>query len=162
MYSFKPIPLEKRPTWEFPAWPHTDDEEEYELFENFLKENSIFFYQDPLPMGKEGKFLPEIMLKLDKTDFVGYKHMLNVDPDTLHVMPWPKNAQNRRNPKMSHIHRTIDVHGDTAAWESFNIPGEIETDYDSRMLKFTELSDYVETTQELKCTTKNATANYRV
>lgn len=159
MYSFKPIPFEKRTTWEFPVWPYTEDDDEWAKFEDFMKENSIFYYADPIPMNKDGKYIKDIFLKLDTKDFIGYKHLLNVDPDTLHIMSWPKSAQNRRNPNMKHIHRTMDHHGDDAAWEMFNIPGEIETDYANRVLKFTQLDDYVETTQEPKCKKQDPKGN---
>lgn len=154
-YTFQPLDDSIRTTFELPAWPYTNNPEHYKLFEDYLKENSIFLYEDSIDKDGELDVNYAISLPLDidpEKSFTAFRFEGVLDGDTLAIKDFP--AAQLRNPKFS-IARVNEHYGDTKAWFAWNIPGTVSYwNATTGGIKFEEMSELIQENAKPRCTQK--------
>lgn len=127
LYSFKPLPLDIRGTFDLKAWPY--NEEHFETFAEYMRENEIFRYEDSSPAGQDGKesinaiCIPLHHLKIkqiQESDFgvPGFRSQCVVDPTTLQIVKFPEVV---RKSAQYNGRAISEYYGDDWMWEEFNL-----------------------------------------
>jgi len=109
IYTLKPLPREARTQFELPEDPYADPGEDLELALKYLRDLGVFFYRDE--EYHSGVIIdPEIGEEMvDREGFIGYKYLVDLDPDTFKVLEWD-DANARR------VRERVELHGDNYSW----------------------------------------------
>ena len=136
-YSWQPLPMEIRPTFELPSWPYGYKELPKDV-EEYFKQYSIFYYRDSICKDdkiREGLVVDgseKIQLPIDC-----YAHSCYIDYGmrTFKVVPW-WGACSR-----SFVKECVETTGDDYAWTVFN-EHRIVKQFNSRFIKSSKVGGY--------------------
>jgi hypothetical protein len=109
LYTVEKLDRTVRATFELPQDPYDEDPEEAKLAADYLRNLGVFFYRDE-------EFSDGIIVDqkngteiLDREGFIGYKYLVDLDPDTFKVLEWPDSTSRDARDR-------IRANGDNLAW----------------------------------------------
>jgi hypothetical protein len=120
MYSYKPLPLEVRTSFDLQAWPYNDRHKH--LFIDYMKSLTVFRYEDDET--EDGSRIIAYPINIEKPTgdkpFEAYYSSCAVSNKNLSIIAWPNDK-----PEGQDLMDMIDLHPigkDRKAWFEWNIP----------------------------------------
>ena len=135
MYHKEPFDLSVRGTFELPAWPHNDDQESKDEFEKYLRELTVFRYQNSQIKDYPDKIDQIINLEFDEqlpNPFQAYYSVCLIDDEELKVRNW---VEMPRGKMIMDKVKEHPIAGDMKGWDFWNIPGKVSI-WNQEVIKF--------------------------
>ena len=125
MYSLEKFPNEVRSEFELPVWPYSNEEGDYEEFQKYMHELTVFRYADS-DMEVDGRDvsmpLTNLLAKEEDIPFMAFVNSVYVDDDFVPIK-WPA-WQDKHNPLIQKL-ASNPITSDMLAWTNWNTPVEI-------------------------------------
>jgi len=134
LYTFKPLPLSMRTTFELMAWPYG---EHRAVFEKQMRDLYAFRYEDSEMVDGDRDINFSLNFKIAndlKYPFLGFFNKLAVSNSELKIIPWP--ADDQKGYSLLEKLDEDEVAKDRMAWLAWNVPGEVDI-WNSERIKFT-------------------------
>ena len=144
LYSENMFPDNLRADFELPSWPYSEDPEDREDFENYMKSLSVFRYDDSDTEidGRNVSYPISIKLweKPKQAPFYAYINSVYVD-DSFKPIIWP-GGESESESRLEKL-RNHKIASDMLAWSHWNVKCEVEALTDS-MIKRKILSEFLD------------------
>jgi hypothetical protein len=131
-YSWNPLPMELRSTFELPSWPYPDDSGIIpQDVDEYFRKYSIFYYRDSIShKNKLRQGLIATGSENIKLPHPGYYHSCYIDIEmrTFAIVPWWSQCSRQ------FVLDTEKLTGDRMAWTAFN-ESRVIKGFNSRMIK---------------------------
>lgn len=140
-YTYEPLKASIRGSFELPAFPYNGNPKHYALFEKYLLDLNIFWYEDNISQWPKGvKRGPIINLTRDLGDkFICLHHSCYIDDNILKIVNFPQSMINSDKS----VQLTVERNNDSFAWKDFNIVGDISKIDPSGMHVFEKRYEYL-------------------
>ena len=123
MYHFRMLPTSIRCDFELPAWPYTEDEDDYILFRDYMRELTVFNYQDN-ELEDNGKRIGHSLefgynMTQIEPPFQAYLSQVHVSNSELKVIPNP--GDRAEGQVLLDLLKKHPIAKDGMAWPSWNV-----------------------------------------
>ena len=128
MYGLEQLPLDMRANFELPVWPYSEDPEDIEMFQQYMRDLSVFYYIDSDTKVDNRDVSYPLSIKLwDKpleAPFPAYMSSVYVD-DNFMPIKWP-GGQSESESRLQKL-REHPIASDMFAWSNWNVKVEVLT-----------------------------------
>jgi len=124
IYHFEQLPLNIRADFDLPAWPYTENKDHFQLFKQYMRELSVFYYSDSdnIVAGRDVSyplFVSKVEGELLVPPEMAYMSSVYVDRN-FRPIKWPADKADGR--VLLTAIKNNDVTKDMLAWTNWNVP----------------------------------------